>query len=109
MDRTQWTTLTASPVQCTGVPRSQGSASSEDPTVGLTLGPFGGAGRGALSYERGAHAPLWNFNIHDANRKKLSGGCAELIIPEVFKVVILPNMPHGRLGGFRFLKHLRFT
>ena len=38
---------------CTGVPRSQETPPSKDPTVALYLGSYGGPGGGAVSYERG--------------------------------------------------------
>ena len=42
-------------VFATGVPRSSESASLEDPTVGICLGPYGGPRGGALSYQRGTY------------------------------------------------------
>ena len=37
----------------TGVPRAQQTASPQDPTAGLCLGPYGGPRGWAVSYERG--------------------------------------------------------
>ena len=50
----------------TGVPRSLEAARSQDPTVGLFLGPYVGPGGGAVSDERGTSVEAQRAHLNAA-------------------------------------------